>query len=58
MGTPRGCRRPIPGEWAGAAAILAAAALGWVDLRLAAVPLAMFVTACLIAPFLPALRAA
>lgn len=44
---------PSPGGRIGCIAILAAAALAWVDLRLAALPLAVFMVLCLAAAFIP-----
>lgn len=46
-------RRFSPGERAGLLALAAAVGLGAVDLRLAAVPLTLFVMLCAVAPFLP-----
>ncbi len=46
--------RPLPAAlWCGLAAFGAALGLGAIDLRLATVPLALFVIICLAAPFLP-----
>ncbi|MBN1495574.1 MAG: polysaccharide deacetylase family protein [Spirochaetes bacterium] len=45
-----------PAHLAGIGAIQAAAALAFIDLRLAAVPLALFILACLAAPFFPRSR--
>ncbi len=47
-------RSPAPAEWFGGAAFAAAVLLGAIDIHLATVPLAMFLIACLVAPFLPA----
>lgn len=46
-------RRFPPALWCGLAAFAAAIGLGLIQLQLATVPLAMFVIACLAAPFLP-----
>jgi peptidoglycan-N-acetylglucosamine deacetylase len=46
-------RRLSPALYCGLAAFTVAIGLGYIDLRLATVPLAMFVAACLAAPFLP-----
>lgn len=44
---------PSAGGRIGGLACLAAAALAWVDLRLAAVPLGGFIALCAVAPFIP-----
>ncbi len=46
-------RRLSPALWCGLAAFAAAMGLGSIQLQLATVPLAMFVVACLAAPFVP-----
>jgi peptidoglycan/xylan/chitin deacetylase (PgdA/CDA1 family) len=44
---------PSPAGRIGCIAILAAALLAWVDLRLAAIPLGVFILLCAVAPFIP-----
>ncbi len=46
-------RRLSPALWCGLAAFSGAIGLGFINLQLATVPLALFVGACLAAPFLP-----
>ena len=45
---------PSPAGRTGCAALLAAALLAWVDLRLALIPLGAFMGLCMVAPFIPA----
>ena len=44
---------PSPGGRIGCVALLAAALLAWVDLRLAVIPLGVFMLVCMAAPFIP-----
>jgi peptidoglycan/xylan/chitin deacetylase (PgdA/CDA1 family) len=53
MTAPANTLRLPAAFWCGLAAIAAASGLAAIDLRLAAVPLALFVLACFTAPFLP-----